>query len=501
MVSSQPRQRGPTTTDVPSSTGRPDRELPNPTTEHMAVPPGWHGYPAAGIPRAATILALQRTMGNRAVSQLLTAQTPLKLRNTVRRITLADAIEALGDDAVHFASHVQPILLAMASKKGQDLATFLAALDKSDYLRLVSEILEPIPMKKVASPATHPITYVPSTTFPGFQEVAGTNIYIKTSLNFQYKKVTTTKPPTGLSSLFGGKGETTNTTQLVPAAGVVQFVDSILRSGPVQWYRGMAIDHFAWNGLRAGYLASEGTDKAPTFTMASAGSALTRWLPGATGEDGEGTASSIAGSIQEDALAALWSDQEVVMGAVLSFEVTSGTPIAYMNGNEQLLRGPLSAPRLKVAFLAVRDRGVLSLRVPASSEPQALPPTYPYQAELGSLKFARWVQAYNEWAETYGFAVIPVSPGTVVPVTDEPTLTVVPDLSLHMAFAILELPPQEILPIKLLKGQYKKLARRLHPDRNAGNEDEATEAFKRLQEAYVRITDGARKQEVKLIAQ
>ena len=90
----------------------------------------------------------------------------------------------------------------MASKKGQDLTTFLTGLDKSDYLQLVSEISEPIATNKVASPATHPITYVPSTTFPGFQEVAGTNIYITSTLNFQNKKVATTTPPTGLSSLL-----------------------------------------------------------------------------------------------------------------------------------------------------------------------------------------------------------------------------------------------------------------------------------------------------------
>jgi DnaJ domain len=440
-------------------------------------------------------------MGNRAFNQLLATQTPPKRQNTIQRITLPEAIEALGDDAVHFAPEIQPILLAMASKKGQDLTTFLAELDKSDYLQLVSEILEPIATKKVASPATHPITYVPSTTLPGFQEVAGTNIYITSTLNFQPKKVTKTTPPTGLSAIFGGKGETTITTQSVPVAGAVKFVNSILRSGPVQWYRGMAIDHFAWEGLRKGYLASEGTDKTPTFTMAGAGGAPTRWLPGCTGEDGQWTAKSIAGSIQEDAIATLWADQEVVMGAVLSFEVTPGTPIAYMNGNEQLLRGPLGAPSLKVASLAVRDRGVLKFRVPANKEPQALPPTYPYQVELGSQKFVWWVQAYNEWAESHGFAVIPVPPGALVLGSDEPTLTVVPDLSLQMAFAILELPPKEVLSVDLLRTHYKKLALRLHPDHNAGNEEEATAAFKRLQEAYVRITDGAQKREVKLIAQ
>jgi hypothetical protein len=500
MVSPQPRQRDPTTTDRRIPNWRPDRGLSNHTTEHLAVQPEWLGYPAAGTPRATAILALQRTMGNRAVNQLLATQTPPKLRNTIQRITLADAIEA-GDKAGRFASDIQPVLLAMARKKGQDLTTFLAGLNMSDYMRLVSEISEPVATYKVASPTTHPVTYVDSTTFPGFQQVAGTNIYIASTANFAKKNVATTEPPTGLSSVFGGKGKTTITTQVVPVAGVVRFVNSILRSGPLQWCRGMAINHFAWDGLRAGYLASEGTDKAPTFTMAVEGSALTRWLPGSTGEDGKDTASSIAGSIQEDALATLWADQEVVMGAVLSFEVTSGTPIVYMNGNEQLLRGPLGAPRLRVALLAVRDRGVLSLRVPASSEPQALPPTYPYQVELGSQKFVWWVQAYNEWAEPHGFAVIPVPPGALVSGSDEPTLTVVPDLSLQKAFAILELPPQETLSVKLLRTQYKKLALRLHPDRNAGNEEEATAAFKRLQEAYVRITDGAQKREVKLIAQ
>ena len=74
MVSPQQRQREPTTTDRRIPTWRPDRGLSNRTTEHLAVPPEWQGYPAAGIPRAATILALQRTMGNRAVNQLLTTQ-------------------------------------------------------------------------------------------------------------------------------------------------------------------------------------------------------------------------------------------------------------------------------------------------------------------------------------------------------------------------------------------------------------------------------------------
>jgi hypothetical protein len=491
------------------------------------------GHSASHIPRARLhprvpsppdIVALQRTLGNRAVSRLLqahpthaavhpTAQAPqAPLRQPlaessragrpapIQRITLPEAIEIAdalnGQKDPQFMRQIYPVLLAMARKKGQDLATFLEGLDAYAYADIIKELLQPIKLQKVQSPATHPITCEPSRDFPGFQQVVGTNIYLHWGSCDTVKE---TAQPSGFGALFGfGKAETK--THMVPSADADAFVQSILQTGPLPWYRGMAIDHFAWEGLRQGSLASEGTDKDPNFTMSTSGP-LTRWLPGATGPDGRWTASVIAGSIQEEAIANLWQDVDVMMGAVLNYQVTPQTPIAYMNGNEQLLRGPLNEPGLQVAYLAFRGPSGLRFERPANSSPLALPPTYPYQAALGSYQFVTWVHEYNQWAKNQKYAEIPIPQGALTVLSDELTLSLTPDLSLHMAFAILELPFQPTLELDLLKRQYKMLALRHHPDRKReeSEKEEATERFQHLQQAYKRITEGAKEHEIKLL--
>ena len=60
-------------------------------------------------------------------------------------------------------------------------------------------------------------------------------------------------------------------------------------------------------------------------------------------------------------------------------------------------------------------------------------------------------------------------------------------------YEVLEVPVDVQLSSEELKRQYKKLALRYHPDKNVGNEDEATSRFMELNHAYSILSDSRQK--------
>lgn len=493
---------------------------PRPLVEGTWLPAG------ANRLSPAALLRLQRSVGNRSVVRLLarsklgiidTGWSRSALRSTtsglsspyppeathgrpaaLQRMGIGEAIKLAserGINASRFHGEILPILTSMARKVGVDIHEYLQALPHPKYLALLNEISVRMPIQNVGSPATHPIACEPSKLFPGLYVVTGTNIYVDSG-SIVTKTTSHTTPPTGIFARWKSPViATTRHSALKPPAEA--FAQSILHGGSLQWYRGMGMNHFAWDGLLTGYLASEGTSNTPNFTMATSGP-LTRWLPGATGEDGMWTALSVGASVQEEGLAALWEKAEVVVGVVLQYVVTPATPIAFMNGNEQLLRGPLGAPHLSVALLAVRNRGQTAIRVPSSKQVQHLPPRYPYQAELGSPAFIAWAQSYDNWAEVNSVPGLVGMKRALVP-SEEPSPSAGPDLSLRTAFAILGIPFSDAIAPSVLIHRYRQLALKHHPDRNAADQEAAKKKFQDVWAAYTRIKEGAENREIKLI--
>jgi len=331
--------------------------------------------PDAGGPAHNGAMQLQRTLGNREVGRLLSeAGSP---GGVVQRLTTMEAGEAIRKARIDHAWYhtvAEPALSTIAAKAGQTLDEYLQGMTKKQFLEQVRQLntgMKQEPRKfSLKNRPKDGMRFIDSKAYPGMVRLEGANLLINPRDGFR-------------------DGE--------PTQELLNFIDAY-QNGTLEWYRGLSISHFAWESLRMGVLASEGTRDIPTFTMDA--NTPTRWLPGVnTLGMTEGIARTIA---RDDAgLRDLATRMEIPTGAVVKYTVPPDAPVAYLNDGEQVVRGPISGGNISVH--AVYLLGPDSLRLVAQgASPTELPPAAPYRAAKDSDQINDWAERVTSWLTKVG---------------------------------------------------------------------------------------------------
>ncbi|MDE7211342.1 MAG: DUF4157 domain-containing protein [Lachnospiraceae bacterium] len=162
--------------------------------------------------------------------------------------------------------------------------------------------------------------------------------------------------------------------------------------GGIKHYRGMNIAHFAWEVLRKhGILASDSSDDNPTFTMDTP----TRWLPFDNDINIARCVAASPGGENTGLAEIIWDDEkgiEIPIGAIIPFMADVGVPVAYLNGGEKVIRGPL---KIHEAVDVVTSKKRTFHAVPVHE----LPVAAPYKATKEQLR--DWVEYVQGWMQEH----------------------------------------------------------------------------------------------------
>jgi hypothetical protein len=273
----------------------------------------------------------------------------------------------------------------MAAKDGKKPMAFLANLSRTEIYTHVSSLRasfgsapspERTPTERLPSARSSTRTWLPSTAYPEKSQLEGTRILVDD----------TRYPDKSVS--------------------VVEKYVRACESGQT-WYRGLAISHFSYGTLQAtGVLTSDGTADRPAFTMDDAGLS-TRWLPGDNSPlMAEGVA--LAGMPEladpqagkegrEEKAAKVISDvdevEEFPVGVVAALPIGIHVPTCFLNGGEQVVRGPITPS----SYVVLVRRGRSDFRrVPIRSF-RDLPPLAPYRKAYTDPALVVWRRAALAW--------------------------------------------------------------------------------------------------------
>lgn len=260
-----------------------------------------------------------------------------------------------------------PALMVIAQRNGQDFATYLGGMTEDEFLATIRALHREGPDDRDTIRSMSELwkgeQIVNSGTYPGMLHKVDTNLLIKPAMK--------------------NDGD-------LPAF-ILEY-----ESGQMIWFRGMSVGHFAYGALRSyGVLASEGTADVPTFTMGNANPS--RWLPGLNKVE---TADGLAHTVgrEEPGLREITDRVDVPIGVTLEYPVVPPAYIAYLNGGEQVIRGPIQNPR--VYRVICLGPGGYSYKHQGGALAD-LPPVAPYQGAVNSPAMQAWEQAAVNWMQNH----------------------------------------------------------------------------------------------------
>ncbi len=307
------------------------------------------------------------------------ARTPRVGRAVVQRMSIKDAFDAVEQNGISLEWYqrvVVPALSTIARKSGQTYDQYLAPLNGPQFLQAVRELETSVKqepdesflggMLSVFSKADEGPVFVKSQQYAKMKRLKGTNLLVLEEGNFD------------------SNGQ--------PSRAVLNFAAQY-QSGNLEWFRGLGVSHFAWDALRRGVVASEGTADIPTFTMDNP--VATRWLPGVYLSN---EARDIGLSVPQDAKGVrdLMTRMDVPTGVAIRYRVPPTAPVAFLSDGEQVVRGPLTGAHVSVYCVVTMGPGGIQY-VAQNSALHNLPPAAPYQAGAGSNAIQLWEQDVNRW--------------------------------------------------------------------------------------------------------
>lgn len=260
-----------------------------------------------------------------------------------------------------------PALMVIANKSGQDFATYLGGLSENEFLAIVRDLHSDAPddrdTNRSMSDFLNGEQIVASGAYPRMLHKVGTNILVHPTMKNH--------------------------------PGLQAFIQDY-ESGQMTWFRGMAVDHFAYAELSLyGVLASEGAADVPTFTMENPNPS--RWLPG---ENNDELPDGVAHRVNQSStgLHEIVNRVDVPIGVTLQYPVVPPAHIAYLNGSEQVIRGPILNPT--VHRVVCLGPGGYSYKHQGGALAD-LPPVAPYQGAVNSPAMQAWEQAAVNWMQNH----------------------------------------------------------------------------------------------------
>jgi hypothetical protein len=209
-----------------------------------------------------------------------------------------------------------PALLTEAKLHGKTFDKFIQSFSADQFRKKLEELTAPYEINKDPTKKSTVVSLERSSKYPNFLNASGTSILVpEHSANNQK---------------------------------VNDFIQKVCNGG-LTMYRGICVRHFSWDVLKKfGVLASEGSTDQPSATMGNTN--RTRWLPFSEYLD-VAELVAISNLTEHPGLYSIFGNPdalEVPVGAVINYNVTKDTPIAYLYDGEQVIRGPLNIEKVAV---------------------------------------------------------------------------------------------------------------------------------------------------------
>lgn len=298
------------------------------------------------------------------------SSVPFGEGSVVQRITEEQALGialGMGISGKEYDEVIRPAISVEAQKSGKSFAGYIKDLTEGNFKEKLNRLRVPFNVNPSRDLDENEVIYlkddedcfmcIPSGQYPKFYSVNGLPLLVH-------------------QQVIGPEKDT---------AELIGFIKQYLTEG-IWHYRGINITHFAWEALRYGVLASDGTDDRPIFTMGDP----TRWLPFDSDKKSPRGIAFSPGSGNPGLSEIIEKRIEIPVGAVVPYNIDINTPVAYLNKGEKVVRGPLKINTNTPVDVVTSTKRILK-GIPVNKLPEAAP----YGASRDQLE--GWLQNALNW--------------------------------------------------------------------------------------------------------